>query len=191
MRVFEYVWAVPGTQTNYAITGTAKQGYENLVNHTGNTSYFVCGTCSPDALDDSASGSGGLPITVDVLANDYDPNNNINIPSLSIVTQPSNGMGYLSNGKIIYLPNGSFSGNDTLRYRICDSTSLCDTAKIIFTINPLINDPCTDATLTHTYYIPYPEQDAYTALKASTSSAMPSNNIRTIISLTVPYPGMT
>jgi hypothetical protein len=191
MRVFEYVWSVPASQTTYNITGTAKQGYENTVTHTGSTPYSVCATCSPVALDDSASGSGGLPITVDVLANDYDPNNNINLATLAIISQPRNGAGYLSNGKIVYLPNGTYSGRDTLTYRICDLTSLCDTAQVFFSINPLINDPCTDATLTHTYYLPFPEQDAYTALAASSYYSMPSTNIRTIISITIPYPGMT
>jgi hypothetical protein len=191
MRVYEYVWAVPASQTSYTIAATAKQGYENLVTHTASSGYSVCLVCPPVALDDSASGSGGLPITVDALFNDYDPNNNINVATLSIITQPRNGTGYLSNGQIVYLPNGTYSGRDTLTYRICDLTSLCDTAQIFFTVNPLIADPCTDATLTHTYYLPYPEQDAYTALLASSNTTMPSNNIRTVISLTVPYPGMT
>ena len=52
-------------------------------------------------------------------------------------------------------------------------------------------DICADASKTHTYYIPYPENQAYTALEASGSPAMPSNKIRTVISIKIPYPGMT
>ena len=189
-RTYEYLWPVPASATTYSITATAKQGFENLVTHTGNTSYDVCVVCPPVALDDSATGSGGTPITVNALVNDYDPNNNINTATLSIVTQPTNGTGYIVNGNIVYLPNGSFSGKDTITYRICDLTSLCDTAKIFFTIDPVIVDPCSDATRSHLYFLPFSENEARIALDSSTFNALASNNIRTIISLKIPYPGM-
>jgi hypothetical protein len=193
-RTFEYVWTTPSTGGNYVISATAKEGYENTVTNTKNTDFNICSTCSPIAVDDSASGAGGNPIIVDVLANDYDPNNNINVASLAIVSQPKNGSAYISNNTVIYLPNGTYQGNDTITYQVCDQTTptaLCATAQIFFTINPLIVDICGDASKTHTYYIPYPEQQAYTALKASTNASMPSNTLRTIISIKVPYSGMT
>ena len=62
---------------------------------------------------------------------------------------------------------------------------------MFFTINPLLIDPCSEATKTHVYYIPYSEQESHTVLVASSSDVIPSNNIRTIISLKMPYPGMT
>ncbi len=190
IRTYEYVWAVPASATTYSITAIAKQGYENQLADTGSTSYAVCVLCPPDALNDSASGSGGSPIVVDALVNDYDPNNNINTATLSIVTQPNNGTGYISNGKIVYLPNGSFSGQDTIKYRVCDNTSLCDTARIFFTINASIIDPCSDATRSQVYFLPYPENEVRVALDSSASPALASNNIRTIISLRIPYTGM-
>ena len=51
-------------------------------------------------------------------------------------------------------------------------------------------DICGDASKAHTYYIPYPSDQSYTALEASGSPVMPSNNIRTVISVKIPYPGM-
>ena len=112
-RTFEYVWNTPAAGGNYIITATAKEGYENTVTNSMNANYAICSTCSPVAMNDSATGAGGDPMVVDVLANDYDPNNNINTASLTITVQPKNGSAYISNNTIIYLPNGTFQGNDT------------------------------------------------------------------------------
>ena len=193
-RTYEYVWNTPAVSGNYAIAAIAREGYENTVTNTRNTNYSICATCAPVAIDDSASGAGGTPTPVDVLANDYDPNNNMNNASLAIVTGPNNGSAYISNGMVVYLPNGNFQGKDTITYQICDLTAptpLCSTAMIFLTIDPLVIDICGDATKTHTYYIPYPSDQSYTALEASGSPANPSNNIRTVISVKIPYPGMT
>ncbi|HYF30206.1 MAG TPA: Ig-like domain-containing protein [Chitinophagaceae bacterium] len=193
-RTYQYVWNTPVAGGNYVIAATAKEGYENTVTTTKNTDFTICATCAPVALNDSASGTGGNPIVIDILANDNDPNNNMNLSSLAITVQPKNGSAYISNNTIIYLPNGTYQGNDTLTYQICDLTSptpLCATAKVFLTIDALIVNICGDATKSHVYYIPYPENDAYDALLASGSVAMPSNNLRTIISIKIPYPGMT
>ena len=193
-RTYEYVWTTSSTGGVYGISATAKEGFENTVTHTKNINFDICATCAPVAVNDIASGAGGTPIVVNVLTNDYDPNNNINTASLAITVQPKNGSAYISGSSVIYLPNGMFSGNDTLTYQVCDltaPTALCATAQVVFTIDPTIVDICADAAKTHTYYIPYPEDQSYTALSASSNSAMPSNNIRTVISIKIPYPRMT
>jgi len=193
-RTYEYVWTTPVTGGSYLLTGVTKEGYENTVTFTRNIYYDVCTTCPPVANTDSVSGAGGSPIVVDVLANDTDPNSNMNNSSITVTAQPRNGSAFVSNNTILYLPNGTFSGNDTLTYQVCDFTSptpLCATAQVYFRIDPTIVDICGDAVKTHTYYIPYPEAQAYTALAASGSIGIPSSNIRTVISIKVPYPGMT
>ena len=190
-RTYQYPWTTSAVSTTYYLLGTAKQGFENVVKNSDLLAFDVCSVCPPVTTNDSAIGSGGSPIIVNVSANDYDPNNNLKLSTLSIATQPNNGTGYVSNNKIVYLPNGTFAGKDTLRYSICDSTGLCSTASVFFTINPLLIDPCSEATRTHTYFIPYPEKDSYISLLAASNQTMPSNNIRTVISLTMPYPGMT
>jgi hypothetical protein len=193
-RIYEYVWNTPVGGGAYVIEATANEGYENTVKSTKSTNFTICSTCAPVAMNDSTTGAGGNPIVVDVLANDNDPNNNLNLSSLTITVQPKNGSAYIFNNSIIYLPNGTYQGNDTLTYQICDLTSptpLCATAKVFLTIDPLIVDICSDASKSHTYYIPYPENDAYDALLASSNTTMPSNNLRTIISIKIPYPGMT
>lgn len=192
-KTYEYVWTTPSSNGTYTLTATARQGLENTVTKNTNFNVLICAACAPVAMNDSASGNGGAPLIVDVLANDYDPNNNINPSSLAILTQPNNGNAFIQNGQIVYLPNGSFNGRDTITYQICDLTSptpLCATAQVFFRINPLLIDPCADATKSHVYYLPYSENDARIALDSSTNVALASNNIRTVISLKMPYPGM-
>ena len=193
-RTYEYVWNLPIAPATYAISATAKEGYENTVTNIEDINFAVCNSCAPVAMNDSTSGAGGTPVVIDVLMNDYDPNNNINPNSLSIAVEPKNGSAYVANNTIVYLPNGAFQGNDTITYQVCDLSSptpLCSNAQIFLTIDPLVIDICGDAAKTHTYYIPYPEDQSYRALNASGSPSMPSNNIRTIISVKIPYPGMT
>jgi hypothetical protein len=195
-RTYEYVWNSPATANYMDITVRAKEGFENTVSATRSIAFSNCTACPPRAYDDSAVGAGGTPITIDVLANDTDPNNNLNPAALTIVSAPQNGNVFVSNGEVIYLPNGTFTGADEFTYQICDLTSptpLCATAVVKVFIDPTIVDPCSETSQSHIYYIPYPEQDVRTALIASSNASVlpiPSNNIRTIISVKVPYPGM-
>lgn len=196
IRTYEYVMPGAAAAGNVNISGIAKEGYENAVTASKSISFSYCTFCPPVANNDSAKGPGGTPVIIDVLANDTDPNNNINPSSLTIVTQPANGSALISNGQIVYLPNGTYSGTDQFTYQICDLTSptpLCATATVKVSIDATIVDACSEAAKKHTYYIPYPEQDARTALiksTISTSLPIPSGNIRTIISLKIPYPGI-
>ncbi len=190
-RTYEYVWTTLPTTALYNLLATATEGYENLIKNSDLEVFDVCSLCPPVALNDSATGGGGAPISLDVLANDYDPNNNIRITTLNITSQSYNGTGYISNGKIIYLPNGTYAGRDTLTYQICDSTGLCATGKAYYTINPTIFDPCSEANRDHIFYLPFSENEARMALDSSTNNAMPSNNVRSVISMKIPYPGMT
>ncbi|MDB5250383.1 MAG: hypothetical protein JWQ40_4777 [Segetibacter sp.] len=193
-RTYEFAWNTTGASGNYNILGIAKEGYENKVRSLRGSSFYFCTTCPPVAMTDSAVGAGGAPLLLDVLDNDYDPNNNLDPSSLTITNQPNNGSALLSGGKIVYLPNGIFAGRDTLTYQVCDLTSptpLCTTGKVYIEIDPTLIDPCADAAKSHVYYVPYPEQDARTALLASQNAGITINDIRTIISLKIPYPNMT
>lgn len=192
-RTYEYAWLIPGTPANYTIQATAKEGYENTVTDTRSTGIVVCTDCPPVASDDIASGLNGEPVIIDVLANDYDPNNNINPGSLTVLTQGNNGSASVDNNAIIYVPNGSFAGIDSFTYRICDTTNptpLCDTASVVVTISTSSYDACAEATEPHIYFVPFPEQDARTALLASASNNPTITDIQTIISLLMPYSKM-
>jgi hypothetical protein len=193
-KTYEYLWTSSSVPGNYSISASSLQGYENKVTFVENVGVYVCTSCPPVANDDRGVGAGGSPVLLDVLSNDYDPNNNLDPSSLFVYQLPSNGDAIVNNGEIIYIPNGTFAGSDTFYYRICDlstPTGLCDSAMVVVTIDPTIVDPCTDATRAHTFYIPYPEQDVRTALLASQSAGITIDSVRTIISIKVPYPGMT
>jgi Bacterial Ig domain len=99
----------------------------------------------PLAVDDVDTTGIATPITVSVLANDYDPNNNIVTSSLKAtgVQQPSYGSITVNttNGTITYTPQTGFTGVDSFEYIICDATSLCDTAMVTIYV---FNEDCSN-----------------------------------------------
>jgi len=90
------------------------------------------------ANDDTYNSGEGMVVNCNVLANDIDPENNIDVPSLEILVQPTNGNAVVSGGMIIYTPNSGFLGTDVLEYKICDlgSPTFCDSATVSITITP-------------------------------------------------------
>jgi len=100
-------------------------------------------TQPPFAKNDSSTINTNESVTVDNLFNDNDPNNNIDATSVAIITggAPVNGSVVINpvSGAISYTPNSGYSGNDTLQYRVCDTTNptpLCDTASVFIKIIP-------------------------------------------------------
>ncbi len=93
----------------------------------------------PVAIDDEDVTYPGVGVTVSVLDNDYDINDNIHPGSVTTtgVLQPTDGTITSINtmtGAITYTPDISFLGIDTYEYIVCDSTNLCDTALVTITI---------------------------------------------------------
>lgn len=73
----------------------------------------------PVAVDDSASTSVGSPVTINVLANDFDPDGD----PLTVTwgRDPANGSVAVNPDQTVtYTPNGCFSGTDSFEYRISD-----------------------------------------------------------------------
>ncbi len=86
---------------------------------------------APDAVDDGPVINTSLsPITIDVLANDYDEDNSHDELSIVSVTSPSMGTVSILNGKIIYQPGGLTSGTVTFTYTIQDPAGLTDAAVV-------------------------------------------------------------
>ena len=73
---------------------------------------------APTAINDSASIAIDTPITINVLTNDTDPDNDNLI--VVAVGSASNGAVSLSNNKITYTPNSGFTGSDIFAYTISD-----------------------------------------------------------------------
>lgn len=91
---------------------------------------------APSTRNDTATTAQNQEVTVDVLGNDTDPNDNIRINTLRVTRTPSNGTASVNSntGEISYVPNNGFTGSDNLTYEICDSTDLCATATLTVTI---------------------------------------------------------
>lgn len=191
-RVYQQAWTVPVPINTFDITSVAKEGYENTVTHSQNITVVNCITCPPTAAIDYATGNGGEPLDIDIFANDSDPNNDIDSTTLKVTVMPKNGDAIVDNNKITYLPNGTFAGNDTLTYMICDKTLKCATAKVIITINPVSFNTCADAGTDRTYYMPFAADESMAALNksAATGYALPTTDLRTITSIKVSYPGI-
>ncbi len=88
---------------------------------------------APDAVSDSGSTNEDAAVTVSVLANDSDPENN----SLAItaVTQGANGaVSNNGNGTVTYTPGLNFNGSDSFSYSIADGNGGADTATVTVTV---------------------------------------------------------
>jgi hypothetical protein len=87
----------------------------------------------PVAYDDTDLTAYMTAVAVDVLANDIDPDGNINPASVTITSYPPGGTIQSINpltGAITYLPNAGQVGIDLFAYQVCDTTALCDTAEV-------------------------------------------------------------
>ena len=101
---------------------------------------------SPTVVNDAQyldPGCGGVSLTYNVLANDYDQDGQ---PlTLTNVTGVTNGtMSFTSSGNITYSPNPGFVGVETLTYTVCDNTSpapLCSTGTYTITVGNVANVP--------------------------------------------------
>jgi subtilisin-like proprotein convertase family protein len=72
----------------------------------------------PVVTNDSATTFRNSPVTVNVLANDVDPEGmSLQIAS---VTQPANGAVTISQGQLVYTPKTGFAGVDTFTYSASD-----------------------------------------------------------------------
>jgi hypothetical protein len=90
------------------------------------------------ANDDAASTNQNTAVTISVLANDTDPENNISPSSVTITQQALNGTAVANaNGTITYTPNTGFFGADNFNYQVCDGDSpiTCDQANVTLVIN--------------------------------------------------------
>lgn len=76
----------------------------------------------PVAVNDFASTSNGLPVTIDVLANDVAPDGTLDPGTVTLTRAPTNGTATVDvyTGAITYTPNPGFAGTNTFRYTVQD-----------------------------------------------------------------------
>ncbi len=97
----------------------------------------------PDAVNDSASTYQSTPVTVPVLTNDTDPENNpltitgaSDPPNGTVVINDNGTPGDPTDDRIIYTPDPGFSGTHTFTYTISDGNGGTDTATVTVNIAP-------------------------------------------------------
>jgi len=94
----------------------------------------------PIAVDDSASTPLNTSVTINVAANDTDPDGTATCVN-NIVSNPSNGVVSISGSTdLVYTPNAGFTGTDTFVYTACDANGGTDTATVTVTVG-MANQP--------------------------------------------------
>jgi gliding motility-associated-like protein len=96
----------------------------------------------PVAIDDNVFTNEDTPKCFNVLSNDNDVDNS-NLSLTSISNNSNHGNAVINAGQICYTPDPNYFGNDTLDYVVCDggTPNLCDTARVIITVNPVNDKP--------------------------------------------------
>jgi hypothetical protein len=79
--------------------------------------------CPPNADDEEVTTEAGVPIDIDILDGDTDPNGTIDATTVTIITQPSNGTisVHPTTGVVTYTPNFGFTGVDEFTYTVDDN----------------------------------------------------------------------
>lgn len=95
----------------------------------------------PVALDDAAETDDGVAVTVDVLANDSDPDGDELI--LDAVSQPANGTAVIAGASITYTPDEGSWGVDSFTYTISDGRGGTAQATVTVTVREPANTPPT------------------------------------------------
>ena len=96
----------------------------------------------PVAVDDSGTTAQGVPVSLNVLANDTDVDGDT--LSISGLTNASNGTVAIQSGKVLYTPNGGFTGTDSFTYTVSDGHGGTSVGNVSVTVStnqsPVAND---------------------------------------------------
>jgi hypothetical protein len=101
----------------------------------------ACEPNAPVARDDEARTDEDTPVSIDVLANDSDPDDDLDPTSVRVVVAPSFGSAELEGTSIRYTPDADRNGIDSFVYEVCDATGLCDTATVTIDVRAVNDAP--------------------------------------------------
>lgn len=127
----------PSDATSQTITYTVSDG---TVSQTGQVTVYLVTNDSPTARNDSYTTLEDMPITLDVLSNDTDPEDD----PLTIVSTSGASHGGVSivGDQLHYAPSRNYYGLDSFTYIIRDTQGLTDQAMVSITVTrDLTNDP--------------------------------------------------
>lgn len=86
----------------------------------------------PLAVDDQSATGAGVPVSIDVLTNDTDPDGDR--LTLVAVVQPLNGSAVMEESGVTYSPAAGFFGSDSFVYQISDGNGGVASATVIVTV---------------------------------------------------------
>ncbi|WP_158239969.1 cadherin-like domain-containing protein, partial [Vibrio harveyi] len=133
---------------------------------------------APVAVNDTVSTDEDTAVTIDVLANDSDPENNtLTITAASVPTEQ--GTVAIVDGKLVFTPAENFNGDATISYTISDG-QLTDDATVAVTVNPANDAPVAvnDAVST--------DEDTAVTIDVLANDSDPENDTLTITAASVP-----
>ena len=110
----------------------------------------------PTANNDIISVNEDSFVATNVTSNDIDIDGGFDFTSIAIVTAPIHGSAVINSltGFITYTPNANYNGTDSYVYKVCDDgtplPSLCDTALVSITINPVNDIPLANTDYAYT-----------------------------------------
>jgi hypothetical protein len=88
---------------------------------------------APTAANDNVGTTPGTAVTINVLANDSDPNGDTLL--ISIDSQPQYGTAVVQNGQIVYTPAAGYTGTDSFTYIVSDGKGGTAKATVRITIS--------------------------------------------------------
>jgi hypothetical protein len=97
-------------------------------------SYTPAPNVMPSAKSDSAMTSKNTPVTMNVVANDFDCESGA--LTVTAASTPAHGTTSIVANKVVYTPATGYLGHDSYTYTVCDPGSLCTTGNAYVTINP-------------------------------------------------------
>lgn len=128
-------------------TGADTFGYtisDGIASANGVVTVAVVPNTPPVAVNDTFTVTAGIgPATLNVLANDHDPNGD----ALTVVdvTQPAHGQAAIVGDTIIYTPTAGFTGADTFSYAISDGGAIA-TGQVTVVVVPNVAPVATNDT---------------------------------------------
>jgi hypothetical protein len=99
----------------------------------------------PVAVDDAVVTDEGVPVTIDVLANDSHSDGDV--LAVDAVSQPGHGVAVIEDGDVTYTPESGFAGIDSFTYTVVDGRGGSAEATVTVTVREVVppNQPPTIA----------------------------------------------
>ncbi|MGD1332309.1 Ig-like domain-containing protein [Vibrio harveyi] len=133
---------------------------------------------APVAVNDTVSTDEDTAVTIDVLANDSDPENDtLTITAASVPTEQ--GTVAIVDGKLVFTPAENFNGDATISYTVSDG-QLTDDATVAVTVNPVNDAPVAVNDTVAT------DEDTAVTIDVLANDSDPENDTLTITAASVP-----